>query len=352
VSIRSLKDIQHVRKAVLSAGAIALALPACQQDVAGPTSEIDPPSASLVAAGTWVVRADHAKTVYDAASASITNASTLRTSVYVIGGRSSGTGSVTLAVRVFDVSSNLWRSKPNYPLPVEKTNGAVELNGKIYVSGGFTRRYDATRNVYRLDPLARVYSFDPATNAWTRRQDMPFPTVRGVSDAYNGLLYVATSCYNRDVCGDNTSQGALWRYNPATDRWVLLTRTPHDPGYGAGGFIGGKLYLVEDLGAVDIYDPATKTWSSGAQRPRRFCSPASTTLQAKLYLVGCHDDLDGSGNWSMLVFDPKTNSWSEAPAPPKPANDRWALSRVVVNGKPGLELVGGPAPGNNLQFRP
>jgi len=114
----------------------------------------------------------------------------------------------------------------------------------------------------------------------------------------------------------------------------------------------GKLYLVEDLGAVDIYDPATKTWSSGAKRPHRFCSPASTTWQGKLYLVGCHDDLESAANKPMLVYDPKTNTWSEAPAPPKPANDRWTLSRVVVNGKPGLELVGGPAPGNNLQFKP
>jgi len=151
-----LKDIQHIRKTILAAGAIALALTACQQDIAGPTSEIEAPRASLTTAGTWVVRADHAKTVYDASSASITNASTLRTLVYVIGGRSSGDGTITPVVKAFDVSSNVWRSKANYPLPVEKTNGAVELNGKIYVSGGFTRRYDATRNAYRLEAGERI----------------------------------------------------------------------------------------------------------------------------------------------------------------------------------------------------
>jgi Kelch motif len=340
VDVQSLKDIQHIRKAVLSAGAAALALTACQQqDVAGPTSEVEAPSASAAATGTWVFRADHAKTVYHASSASITNPSTLRTLVYVIGGRSSGNGTVTPAVKAFDVSSNLWRSKANYPLPIEETNGAVVLNGKIYVTGGFTRRYDATRDSYRLEPVARVYAYDPATNQWTRRRDMPVATVNGVSDASNGLLYVATG-------------SVLWRYNPATDQWVQLGSTPHDTWDAGGGFIGGKLYLVEALGAVDIYDPATNTWSSGAQRPHRYCTPAYTTWQAKLYFVGCHDDLDGSGNWPMLVFDPKTNSWSEAPVPPKAADNRWTLSRVVQNGKPALELVGGPAPGNNLQFRP
>jgi hypothetical protein len=55
----------------------------------------------------------------------------------------------------------------------------------------------------------------------------------------------------------------------------------------------------------------------------------------------------------MLVFNPVTRVWSEAPAPPIPALGHWwTLSRVVINGKPGLELVGGQSPGNHAQFMP
>ena len=134
---------------------------------------------------------------------------------------------------------------------------------------------------------------------------------------------------------------------------MLLSRIPHDMAYGGGGFVGGKLYLVSDLGALDIYDPATGTWSTGPQRPFRYCTPTSTTLQAKLYLVGCRNDLDATGVYPMVVFDPKTGSWSQAAAPPTPAEGHsWTLSRVFSGGQPRLELIGGAKPGNNWQYTP
>jgi hypothetical protein len=335
----------------------SLILGGCQE---GPTVPTGPdPATSVaavaaVAAGSWTSRADYPRDIWDAASASITNPSTLRTTLYVIGGIPKLFGSagiITSAVKAYDVSANVWRSKAPYPVRARGTNGAVEINGKIYVSGGFTRRWDEQRGVYRLEVLRSLYMYDPATDKWTRRRDLPITAAQGVSAAYNGMLYVATSCHHE--CGESADRGALWRYNPSTDRWVLLGRTPHDPAYGGGGFVGGKLYLVEELGAVDVYDVATNSWSTGPQRPVRLCSPASTTFQAKLYLVGCSDDFDESGDWPMLVFDPKAGSWSEAAAPPVAASGyRWTLSRVFVNGQPRLQLVGGARPGNNWRFVP
>jgi Kelch motif len=333
----------------------SLVLTGCQEDPAAPTGYDPATSVAAVAVGSWISRADYPRDIWDASSASITNPSTLRTTVYVIGGIPrlfGGPGSITSGVKAYDVSANVWRSKAPYPVRVRGTNGAVEINGKIYVSGGFTRRWDEQRGVYRLDVLRSLYVYDPAADKWTRRRDMPITTAQGVSAAYQGMLYVATSCFDTTVCGEQFDLGALWRYNPSTDRWVLLSRTPHDPGNGGGGFVGGKLYLIEDLGAMDIYDVATKSWSTGPQRPVRRCTPASTTFEAKLYLVGCSDDFDDSGVWPMLVFDPKVGSWSQAAAPPVAATGAWTLSRIVVNGQPRLELVGGAQPGNNWQYVP
>jgi hypothetical protein len=195
--------------------------------------------------------------------------------------------------------------------------------------------------------------YDPATNTWTRKRDMPITSAEGVSGTYKGLLYVATSCFDNIVCGDADERGALWRYNPANNTWVLLRRTPHDPGYGGGGFMNGKFHLVDALGDMDIFDVATSTWSTGPRRPFRFCEPASAAFEAKLYLVGCRDDLDGSGVYPMLVFDPKVGAWAQAAAPPVAATGHvWTLSRGVLNGQPRLELIGGTKPGNNWQYVP
>jgi hypothetical protein len=321
----------------------SLALSACQEAPTAPAGQDPASSMASVAPGSWISRADYPRDIWDAASASVTNTSTLRTTLYVIGGNPTlfgGAGVITSAVKAYDVSANVWRSKAPYPVRVRGTNGAVEIKGKIYVSGGFTRRFDAQRGVYRLEVLRSLYMYDPATDKWTRLRDLPIAAVHGVSAAYNGMLYVATG-------------GGLWRYNPSTDSWELLGPIPHDPGYGGGGFVGGKLYLVEDLGAMDIYDVATNSWSTGPQRPIRRCSPASATLQAKLYLAGCRHDFDERDVLPLLVFDPKAGSWSEAAGPPGGATGyRWTLSRVVVNGQPRLQLVGGARPGNNWQFVP
>lgn len=68
---------------------------------------------------------------------------------------------------------------------------------------------------------------------------------------------------------------------------------------------------------LDIYDPATRTWSSGPSPFSSFCSLPGIAFQAKLYLVACADD-------GMLVFDPKTGAWTKAA--PRP---RAALSTCV-----------------------
>ena len=343
------------RTALFAPMLTAFALGSCRESPTAP-SETEPSGRVAAAvAGFWTPKADHPRGVWAAASASLTNPSTLHTLVYVIGGRIrqfGGAGTVTNAVKVYDVGTNSWNSRAPVPVRLSHTNGAVELDGKIYVTGGFTRVWDPQRNVWRLSTLKSLYVYDPATDTWTRRHDMPIATANGVSAGYRGMLYVGTSCYDSSVCGDDSERGALWRYSPATDRWVLLDRTGHDLWQGSGGFIGGKLYLIDFLGAMDIYNVATKGWSTGPKFPARACDGVSTTLQAKLYLLGCQEGSGDYGDHPMVVFDPATGEWSEQADAPVLENENWTLSRVVVGGRPGLELIGGAGTGSNLQFLP
>jgi N-acetylneuraminic acid mutarotase len=332
---------------------VALGLVACNPEAAteSDTGGSSPnASAAAVAAGSWRTRAAYPTDVYEAESASITDPATLRTTLYVIGGRGNPRrfNSVSRAVRAYDVSANAWQSRAQFPVRLTGANGAVVINGRIYVPGGVTSFRDPEKG-WRGRTLQSLYVYDPSTNEWTRLRNMPYPSAYGVSGTYRGHLYVATYCDDVAVCGD----GELLRYNPSTNRWMVLGRTPHSPAFAAGGFVSGKFYLVDNAGHVDIYDVGTKMWSTGQQAPFSFCPATSTTFQGKLYLVGCHDSGDFSGMHPMLVFDPRSGVWSEAAAPPIVANWHWwTLSRVVVNGRPGLELVGGAYPGNHAQFMP
>jgi N-acetylneuraminic acid mutarotase len=341
-----------MKRAVVAA---VFVLVACGVDDSTGPGPMDAPSAAVAAAAnSWLKRADYPVNVYYAASAAITNASNQST-LYVIGGKprvSTGEGSISNAVKAYNVSANTWTSKAPLPVRIRSSNGAVVVDGKIYLSGGFTRRFDEKTGFYQLETLKSLYVYNPASNTWARKRDMPIATVNGVSGTYGGKLYVATSCYDSSYCGETIGRGALFRYNPANDNWVLLTRTPHDPWSAGGGFIGSKFYLLTGFGDLDVFDVTTNTWSTGPKRPIRFCQPSYATLKAKLYLAGCHADDDASGVYPMLVFNPAAGAWSQAAAPPVVVNHDWTLSRVVVSGSPRLELVGGDVPGNNWQYVP
>jgi N-acetylneuraminic acid mutarotase len=334
-------------RALLPAGALLLTLLGCGEDPTAPqvaTPAAVQPSVTAQALGQWIVRADYPVGVINASSASITDPATLRTTLYVVGGHPaafSGPGTISNAVRAYDVSANVWRKRAPLPIPIETANGAVELGGRIYLSGGFTRRWDESRKVWRRETLKSLFVYDPATDRWTRRRDMPTTTAGGVSAAYQGSLYVAAG-------------SQLWRYAPATDRWVELEPTPQDVFEGGGGFIGGKLYLVSwQSPRVDVYDPRTNSWSAGPALPTNWgCSPASTTLQARLYLIGCYDQ--PSDSYVALVLNPAAGGWSRVALPSKVEVEgfRFTLSRVWAGGQQRLELVGESRPGNNLQFVP
>jgi hypothetical protein len=331
--------------------AVAVGL-ACSPE--SPTAPAPTASSASLAAGTWRLRAPYPTTVYEAESASFTDPATGRTTLFVIGGRVDRRNykNVLRTVRAYDLSTNAWRTRAQLPIRLTGANGAVVINGRIYVAGGVTSFFDSLKG-WRGRTVKSLYAYDPATDRWSRLRDLPYASAYGISGTHGGQLYAAVFCDDVAVCGD----GELLRYNPPTNRWRILSRTPHSPAFAGGGLVNGKFYLVDMDGNVDVYDVAANRWTTGpaapfSRAPYVPCPSATATLQARIYLVGCHAAGDFTGIHPMLVFDPATGGWSEAAAPPIQATGHWwSLSRVAIAGRPGLELVGGASP-NHAQFTP
>ena len=97
--------------------------------------------------------------------------------IYVVGGfEQSKTwriwqSSVSTIVETYDPVTNRWSSKPDLPIGLHHAGAAV-LDGDLYVVGGFTVSDDALWN-----PSDRVFRFNPAGETWTERA--PLPTARG-----------------------------------------------------------------------------------------------------------------------------------------------------------------------------
>jgi N-acetylneuraminic acid mutarotase len=327
-----------------------LVLASCADSPTEP-AVINPGSAEALAvaatSNAWIKRANMPSDRYQPAVAVVTNAQG-QTVLYAIGG-STPHGSPLGTVQAYNAATNTWTYRASLPVALSETNGAGVINGKIYLSGG-----KKSGSI-----VSSLFMYDPAQNRWTRKRDLPNPGYYGITGVYQSKLYVMTYCQGAAAepgCPFGIGMG-IYRYDPATDRWTLLTGLPDGHYAGMGGFIGGKFYVAGGLGsqAVDVYDPATNSWSTAAPMPSRRSSAAYAAIGGKLYIAGGseEDPVFGTSvlSLSVLRFDPASNTWTSlAPLPEK----RWGFSggRVVVNGKARFELVGGVRPGNNLQYLP
>ena len=327
----------HTHRLRLLLTLLGLTLAGCKDDtLTEPTTpEISDQGALAVTAtaGQWVTRADMSSTTRtDLATAMVPN-SAGQSILYAIGGRTSTGGSLS-RVQAYNVATNTWSWKTSMPVPLFASNGAGVIGGKIYISGGFTSPWALNFG---------FYMYNPATNRWTKKSDPPGTSYDGVTGVINNKLYVATQCYQEDCEPVSTAIGRfLYRYDPGTDQWTTLAPPPpYEVGLNAGGTIGGKLYVTSGGNKVAVYDPATDQWTLKTTANQAEPIEAGTTLGGKLYGFGT----------TTNVYNPATNAWTKL-APPPTFRSRRSATRVVLNGRARIQVVGGASPGNNLAFIP
>lgn len=98
--------------------------------------------------------------------------------IYVIGGESAGFGVST--VEEYDPISDTWLRKANMPTPRFGLTTCT-INGKIYAIGGGLQ-WDSI--------FSTVEQFDPITNKWVSLPNMPSKRMGLSSCVINGKIYV------------------------------------------------------------------------------------------------------------------------------------------------------------------
>lgn len=197
-----------------------------------------------------------------------------------------------IAVQPAASESILWRTLAPMPTPRYDFGTAV-VDGKVYAIGGFSG-----------STLAVNEMFDPETGSWTEKAPMPTPRALLVVAAVQGKIYAIGGAHWTGPGYDGEYSYATEEYDPATDSWSRKSDLPLDPPFGSSlgnAFIGGtavdgKILVVvfntETPGttATYEYDPALDAWRTDrAAVPFSYTQFAAASLDGRLYVAAISD---------------------------------------------------------------
>lgn len=220
--------------------------------------------------------------------------------------------------------------------------------GRLYRIGGMAP-HNEPGQPHDLVSVADFARFDPDSKTWTNLPPLPAPRSTHDSVVVGDRIYVigGWTMTGGDSAGADFVETALvFDLARPGARWEELPAPPFRRRALAVGAIGGKVYAIGGLtddgkvtNAVDIYDPATKTWSHGPDLPgskRQGFAPSAFAVGGALYASG----IDGN----VLRLSTAGDGWETAG---KLATPR--LTHRLLPGSAGdLLAVGGSAAGSPL----
>lgn len=248
--------------------------------------------------------------------------------VWVLGGYPPGRLPSNL-VQIFDPATSRWSLGPTLPQPMHHTM-VKAVDGKLYMIGGAINGASSGRpEVF----LGDVWMHDPAVGGWVRRAPMPTGRSGGGAAVVDGKIYVA---------GGRPPGGSAFEvYHPATDSWEKLPDLPTQRNHLGMAAIDGKIIVAGGrttenafslVDTVEIYDPPTRRWTKGAPIPEPRGGIAGVAHAGCMFIFG------GEGNPNhVLALTPTTYAYD-------PRADRWTkLSDlpIAVHGIEGGAVIDG-----------
>jgi N-acetylneuraminic acid mutarotase len=284
------------------------------------------------ATDTWTRKTDM-PTVRSSAATSVVNGK-----IYVMGG-APGRAITTPTVEEYDPATDTWTKKADMPTSRSFFSASV-VKGKIYAVGGWTEIPE------RL-VLSTVEEYDPATNTWTRKADMPAPRGLLSTSVVDGRIYAigGVLCSEDATCPHVfpvPAVSTVEEYDPVTDTWTRKADMPtarKGPGtcvvdgkiYAIGGSTGADAPPVDPTGfilsTVEEYNPATDTWTTKIDMPTPRTLLSTSVVNGKIYAIG-----------GDVAFWP----WSPTPAVEEYTVPEWPLAGAWVEHIPPWETVEDP----------
>ena len=275
--------------------------------------------------------------------------------LYVFAGIAPGWKSKAM-VYEYDPATDKWTKKKSMALASHHI-AVAELNGKIYVFGGFVLPASGPA---AWQPIDNAFEYDPATDSW--KALAPMPTKRGAAGAVavGGKLYVIGGAAmlpgSKDTAIHPTrahrSLTTVEEYDPATNKWQERSQMPTPRNHLAIGAVNGKIYVLggrigaafisgggNRLDLVEEYDVAADSWNPvRARMPTPRSAVAYGVHGGRVYVAGGeHQDYNLSTAFRAFEgFDAAKKEWFVMPPMPL---QRHGLAGAVLGNR--FHLVSG-----------
>jgi N-acetylneuraminic acid mutarotase len=241
---------------------------------------------------------------------------------------------------IIDLSGK-WEHWPNLPLPLGEVAGGI-VRDRLFLVGESSSPADETDRA----PTAPTLSYDLSRGIWdeaSARAPRPFPDNHHAAEVWDGKLYL--------LGGVGPAAGKTQIYDPERDRWTLGPDLPFAAGSSASALINGKIFVAggivgnrETTGRMAMLDPRTGRWAERAPMPLPRNHAASATDGRRFYVFGGRGPGSGDANVvangfaDVQIYDPATDTWttsadSGSGVPPLPQARGGMGKAAYVNGE-------------------
>jgi uncharacterized repeat protein (TIGR01451 family) len=212
--------------------------------------------------------------------------------LYTFGG--SNAGGYVASTYEYDPASDTWTTKAPMPNGARAYAAAAEMDGLIYVAGG-----------WQNENVVEVY--DPANDSWSTVAPMNVGRQSaGLVAAPDGYLYVSGG--GNGWAGLNSAE----RYDPASDTWIVIpTLNDSDRAGSASAYAAGRIFAIGGSGAnlndVNESLPLSDT----------FCNSAKSVWQSSIgpgeritYTIEIHSNASDLTGASVIDPLPAGTTWA------------------------------------------
>jgi N-acetylneuraminic acid mutarotase len=185
----------------------------------------------------------------------------------------------------------------------------IALDGKLYLIGG-AKWVQTGEDVWQAITYARVDVYDPQSDTWEVKANLPVPLGANGVCSMDGKFYVTGGGID-----ESNILNSFYSYDPETDSWEVLTEMPGPRIFHASVALDGKIYVIggndseniSALASVIVYDPDEDQWAPIASLPKRIFDPGACVLDGEIYVFGGSTRPDILGE--AFKYNPEEDTW-------------------------------------------